>query len=76
MRNWIATVALSLLAAPLGAADKPNVVVLITDDQGYGDLSAHGNPVLKTPSTDSTGNRYGSPTSTLPQCVRPPAANS
>ncbi|MFT5126737.1 MAG: arylsulfatase A-like enzyme [Rhodothermales bacterium] len=34
------------------AAPQPNVIVLITDDQGYGDLSAHGNPVLKTPQLD------------------------
>jgi len=31
---------------------KPNVIVILTDDQGYGDLSAHGNPVLKTPQMD------------------------
>ncbi|MEM7697556.1 MAG: arylsulfatase [Verrucomicrobiota bacterium] len=30
----------------------PNVIVIITDDQGYGDFSAHGNPVLKTPNMD------------------------
>ncbi|MDA1013196.1 MAG: arylsulfatase [Planctomycetota bacterium] len=34
------------------ANDKPNVVIVITDDQGYGDLSCHGNPVLKTPEID------------------------
>jgi arylsulfatase B len=28
------------------------VVIVITDDQGYGDLSCHGNPVLKTPRID------------------------
>jgi arylsulfatase A-like enzyme len=33
-------------------AKKPNVVIVITDDQGYGDLSCHGNPVLKTPNLD------------------------
>lgn len=34
---------------------RPNVIVLITDDQGYGDLSLHGNPQLKTPNLDSIG---------------------
>ena len=28
------------------------MVLIITDDQGYGDLSCHGNPVLKTPNLD------------------------
>ena len=33
-------------------ADKPNVIVVITDDQGYGDMSCHGNPFLQTPQID------------------------
>jgi len=34
------------------AGSKPNILFILTDDQGYGDLSAHGNPVLKTPHLD------------------------
>ncbi|MEM7533143.1 MAG: arylsulfatase [Chloroflexota bacterium] len=31
---------------------KPNVIIIITDDQGYGDLACHGNPVAQTPNLD------------------------
>ena len=41
-----------LAASIVSAAEKPNVVIVITDDQGYGDLSCHGNPILKTPKLD------------------------
>jgi arylsulfatase A-like enzyme len=43
-----------LLAASIGwAAEKPNVLIVMTDDQGLGDFSYTGNPVLKTPSFDA-----------------------
>jgi len=35
----------------------PNVILVITDDQGYGDLSAHGNPVLRTPNLDELASQ-------------------
>ncbi|MGH8017925.1 MAG: sulfatase-like hydrolase/transferase, partial [Opitutaceae bacterium] len=31
---------------------RPSVIVILTDDQGYGDLSCHGNPILETPNLD------------------------
>ena len=32
---------------------RPNVVIIITDDQGYGDLGFHGNEWVKTPNIDA-----------------------
>lgn len=47
---------LPVAAAPTilhAAPRKPNIVFILSDDQGYGDLSIHGNPHLKTPYIDS-----------------------
>ncbi|PAW81018.1 MAG: hypothetical protein B9S31_03400 [Spartobacteria bacterium Tous-C9RFEB] len=56
---WQCLVAVALAEdpAPTNAAPvKPNVIFILTDDQGYGDLSAHGHPLLKTPNFDRMHN--------------------
>lgn len=34
------------------AGTRPNIVLIMTDDQGYGELACHGNPIIKTPNID------------------------
>src|SRR6187549_3995825 len=49
----------SLHAQPAPA--RPNVVLIITDDVGYGDIGSYGAPDIKTPNIDSlarTGTRF------------------
>lgn len=61
--NGLAMVKVSLIALVMGGSlcgaresllnrGKPNVILLVTDDQGYADLGCHGHPVLKTPNLD------------------------
>lgn len=51
-----AVLTVSSPAAARGDARRPNVVVILTDDQGWGDLSANGNTDLATPNIDSLAN--------------------
>ena len=32
--------------------EKPNIIIILTDDQGYGDMSVHGSPDVHTPHMD------------------------
>jgi arylsulfatase A-like enzyme len=41
------------LSTAAGEPKRPNVILIITDDQGYGEIAAHGNPVIKTPNLDA-----------------------
>ena len=42
-----------LFASAIAHGEKPNVIVILTDDQGWGDLSFSGNENLSTPNIDS-----------------------
>jgi arylsulfatase A-like enzyme len=44
------------MAADAAAITQPNVILIVTDDQGFGDLGCHGNPVLETPNLDRLHN--------------------
>jgi arylsulfatase A-like enzyme len=39
-------------ASKVKTKQQPNVIIVITDDQGYGDIAAHGNTLVKTPAID------------------------
>jgi len=55
MKNlMISTVPIVLILFLFASCSKesPNVILIITDDQGYGDIACHGNPYVKTPALD------------------------
>ncbi|MBM4186204.1 MAG: twin-arginine translocation pathway signal protein [Gemmatimonadetes bacterium] len=55
MGLWLVMVALVGLWSAATAQSRPNVVLIITDDMGYGDLSSYGAPDVRTPNIDRIG---------------------
>ena len=71
--SLVAAFCASLLGVlPSVAAEKPNVVVIMADDLGYGDLSAYGATAFQTPHIDrlaAGGRRFTSGYSTASTCT-------
>ena len=53
MKHALLTISLLTAFASTARSQRPNVVLVITDDQGYGDLGAHGNTKIRTPNLDA-----------------------
>ena len=53
-RQFLSTLGSAPLVAR-GRAARPNILFILTDDQGFGDLSIHGNKQLQTPNMDRIG---------------------
>ena len=49
----LAAVLLVILSPARGSTSRPNIIVVMPDDAGYGDYACLGNPIMRTPSVDS-----------------------
>lgn len=52
MKSFLLLVTWFALALPLAAAPRPNLIVILADDLGYGDLSCYGQTKYRTPHLD------------------------
>ncbi|WP_166825644.1 arylsulfatase [Thalassoroseus pseudoceratinae] len=50
--NFLAVASLLTCGIQALAQSRPNVIIVMTDDQGYGEFSCHGNPIAETPNID------------------------
>lgn len=51
-KNFVVILLLAGIVNSVKAQKKPNVIIIYTDDMGYGDLSSFGNPTIHTPELD------------------------
>ena len=72
----IYTFALNLISSAATKPDKPNILIIFTDDQGYGDLRCYGNKKNKTPELDKLANEGIKFTSFYSQSVCGPSRSA
>ncbi|MDZ4796900.1 MAG: arylsulfatase, partial [Bryobacteraceae bacterium] len=51
-RHFLGTALAGAATSFAQTAERPNIVLILTDDQGWGDIGLHGNPKLSTPNMD------------------------
>jgi len=72
MRSLVLSLVLFLaFTVSASAADKPNIILVMADDQGWGDMAYNGHPTLKTPHFDAaaaTGLRFDRFYAAAPVC--------
>ncbi len=49
--------AFAAVASPLAAAEKPNLIFILADDLGYGDVGCFGQEKIKTPRIDAMARK-------------------
>jgi len=77
-RSWLAALCLGLLmVGSVPAASLPNIVLILADDLGYGDLGCYGNTLHRTPHIDAlarNGLKFSDFHSSGPMCTPTRAA--
>jgi len=71
MRQLALAVVILLSGCAAAADDRPNFVVMVADDLGYGDLGSYGHPDIRTPNIDrlaAEGLRYTNGYAAAPVC--------
>jgi hypothetical protein len=66
--GWILGLSLAQGAAP----EKPNIIVILSDDMGFSDLGCFGGEIQTPHSTGWPPTACASPNSTTPRAVAPP----